>query len=284
MPRRPWPIVLLAALHFLGPIGNAILSAILMKVGLFTYLGLLFKHKTLFGLAEFFLLYPIAGIAIYAVKEWSYPVFLGVVATTAVRNYVTWTQYPQMLPIWLLVAIYVLHVSLVSYFLIPPVRAFFYDSKLRWWESKPRFHIETKAKIATADDEKTSPCEIVNISEGGFFIKTSRKLNPGDVVEVEATLINRKLHLKAEVVYRRAQGMKGFGAKFIGLEPQARQMLKNVMKGLKFMGVETRSGQNKWTEDLVGWSKEVIRTGNGLVPKPVTAFPSSADTGPEATA
>ncbi|MEW6057383.1 MAG: hypothetical protein AB1540_12295, partial [Bdellovibrionota bacterium] len=64
---RPWPIVILAACYFFAPLGNAILSAFLMEVGLGSYFKLLFEQKSLLELMAIFAIYPIAAYSIYSI-------------------------------------------------------------------------------------------------------------------------------------------------------------------------------------------------------------------------
>lgn len=58
----------------------------------------------------------------------------------------------------------------LGYFITPRVRHLYFDPKMRWWRTKPRF--ETHLPMMTESGGKWDYPVIKNISEGGCFIET----------------------------------------------------------------------------------------------------------------
>jgi hypothetical protein len=271
MRTRPWPIVILALFYLIAPIGNALLGAWLTRTSPIYYFHLLMLKKTWYELLTFVALFPIAGIAIFAIKKWSYPVFLAVSVTTFYGNYQNWVHYPQVMSLAFLVGLYVFNIALVSYFLLPAVRAPYFNKRLRWWESKPRYLVNLRGDL-TGDFGKKK-CVITDLSEGGLFLQTTRKLEQGEVITVETQLFHRQVSFLGKVVYFRNSPEKGYGVQFSDQSPENRRALRQLVRGLRLIGVPERNGAPNLAEDFIEWARLVASTGRGLVPTPESAWP-----------
>jgi len=260
---RPWPIVILAILHLLGPIGNVFLSAALQDVHPWLYLVTLLQTASWWGLIDFFVLIPVAGMAIYACKKWSYPVFLAVAADTVYSNFLTWHQAPEAFPLALLIVTVFLDIAFVAYFLFPAVWATYSDPRLRWWESKPRYFVRLLCRVRDREGEKH--CVVTDIAEGGIFVKTSKTLLNDLPVQLSVSFFGEGFTASGRVVYFRPSPVPGYGIQFIHTRESARA-IRRLTRALKLAGVKTR-GTVSWREDLIGWMGKVLRTGKGLVPE-----------------
>src|SRR3989344_6678525 len=147
MKRKPIPIIILALFHILEPIFKVPLYSYLLKVPPKKLMGSLFINASTLELLEFFLFFPIAGVGIFLTRSWSYPLFIGIEVWTFYRHFDTWQRYPQYFTLPILLTFYFLNFVVVTYFLIPAVRATYFDKKIRWWESRPRFLVKLNAKI-----------------------------------------------------------------------------------------------------------------------------------------
>jgi Tfp pilus assembly protein PilZ len=81
----------------------------------------------------------------------------------------------------LFVHLFIYSVSLV-YFINPRIRHLYFDPKLRWWRTKPRF--ETHMPFVMRSDSAWHYPILRNISEGGCFIETPHPLSMGDTIQV----------------------------------------------------------------------------------------------------
>jgi hypothetical protein len=167
MEKKPWPILVLAMIHFMEPIA---------KIFFYSWLWnqsptIFFEPWTLdtaYFRALFFFGFPIAGFAIYMVKNWSLPVFMGVQAVTLIGHIQNFSRSPESFPVYLVAGVTALNCLVVCYFLVPAVRAAYLDPRLRWWEAKPRYRVNWDFKCDL--NGKSYKGHILNISEGGMFL------------------------------------------------------------------------------------------------------------------
>ena len=75
MRRRPWALVILAGLHFLAPIGNIILNAVIQKTNVMEYFVFAMSPGYLMRNWVIIVAPVVAGIAIYACQRWSFFVY-----------------------------------------------------------------------------------------------------------------------------------------------------------------------------------------------------------------
>ena len=260
---RPWPIVILAVLHLLGPVGNLFLSAWVQKQTINDYFYSLIHTSSTWGLIDFFVLLPLAGIALYLCKKWSYPVFLVIAGTTVYSNFTTYQQYSDMFTLNMFLITFILDAVFVGYFLIPAVRAPYIDPRLRWWESKPRYLIRFRTILTNS--QKKSNGVMMDISQGGAFVKTSSPLNTQEPVRLSFSVLGKEFNVKGQIVYQRQGKVPGYGVQFLHTA-QSKRSIKRLTRGLKNMGIPTRT-QFDWKSDLITWVADFVTTGKGLIPK-----------------
>jgi hypothetical protein len=264
MRTRPWPLVILAALHLIAPFGNILFSAYLQRISLSVYLTGLFHYSSWYELAGFFFLWPLAGFAIYQIREWSYPVFLSVYLLCFYNNYQTWREFPQLLNITGMITIHVVNMAVVGYFLIPAVRMTYFDKKFRWWEAKPRYKIDLDSEIVM--DGKIDRGHIVNISEGGAFVETRALLERGIPGTISFQVLSREFKVSFRVVHKNVSGMKGYGLEFLH-DKATQTRMRWLAQGFKLLGVNTRDGVIKKRKSFAIWAVRFMMTGKGSVPK-----------------
>lgn len=263
MRQRPWPIMILALFHFLAPLGNGILSAFLEGRPLLRYFEMLIHGKPWWALADFFLLPPLAGWAIYKCRSWSYPIFLLSAATTVYTNYLSWKGHPQLFSFPMFLASTMLDVAFVTYFLLPTVRVMYMDPKMRWWDSKPRFLVRLRGRVGT--DSASGRCMITDVSEGGVFIRTTVPLKVGQGIRVAFHFFDRIFSIKGEVVYSTQRAKAGYGVRFSHNRQSGRDM-KRLTRALRVAGVARRNPVN-WREDFRAWLKTLLTSGKGFTPR-----------------
>jgi len=257
--------VILAIGHIVAPLFNLILSVVLSGVGFFEYLS---SFRSFVDFFEFFFLFPIAGIAILAFRWWSYVVFIAVWGWSFYYNYLSWSAYPDHFPLVTLIGFYIVPFLLVGYFMIPAVRAPYFNGRLRWWESKPRYMINTSAKLF--ENGKEHQCGIINISEGGAFITSN--FDPAENTSVDINLKKDGLNLtiKGKIVHFQAVGMgngTGIGVKFDDdNSKEETQKLRDLISALKLLKVDCiRTKESHW-ESLVDWLLTLFKSGRGFFP------------------
>jgi uncharacterized membrane protein len=272
MIRKPWPIVIISIIFFVIPIMNILGTYFFLKADyLFTdYLKSLFFDSVNF-LPLFNMVVPslVAGIAVYSVKKWSYPVFL------VCMSWITWQMFYKFsyhfsaseLIITVLLPM-LINIAYVSYILLPKVRAPYYDPRLRWWETKPRYVFETDIKITYADI--VTEGKMTNISEGGLFAIIPTAIEPNTILKLNLSILENDLEILAKIVYRKPDGTS-HGLQFHEVTGDQKKALKKIINNLATNNYEMTRPIPRWDEDFIKWFKTLITTGKGFVPE-VTSY------------
>ena len=264
---RPWPLVILALLYWLEPFFSAALNAHLSQAGYWHYLVTSFHQETAWSLLEQYGLYPLAGIAIFAMKAWSYPIFMAVTIFGVVREFEAWRSMPHFMTVAEFLSFTFLNFGLVTYFLIPSVRKVYFNRHLRWWEAKRRYAIHVPAELQTPGRpaEKVK-CIITNISEGGVFIKCAKNFESEGTLLLHFSLMGRKIVMDTCIVHRGTTGIRGYGLQFIH-SATSRAMMKQVIQGLICLGLDPTSKTPHLKESFHVWLSRLCSTGKGIVPE-----------------
>lgn len=270
MLRRPWPLVILSLLYMIGPALNIWVSARLMKIGVISYLNdYLFRvHWTQIAIVLF--AYPVAGFSIFMMRRWSYPVFLFVVGTVTVMNFRAYLNAPEIFSAWAFVLVNVLNVGIVTYFLMPAVRNVYFDRKVRWWQTRPRYKVEIPAQLS-ADNQWKHPAVISNFSQGGAFVRSEVPLPSGDILLI-FSFFGHELQVKGRYTHYRelsrlSEGdtAHGYGVQF-QLNRQQRKILRNIANELRVNGYDVTLQAAPWHQDFVRWVN-LVKKGRGLLPE-----------------
>lgn len=265
MHRKPWPIVILALLHLLEPLPKIVLYAYRTDTDIFVFTQKFFEHENFVYALEFFLLFPIAGFAIWMVKRWSLPVFIlieGYVLFTQIRGH---QEIPDVVSLPLISLFIVLNISVVTYFLIPAVRVAYMDPKLRWWESKTRYKVDMNAKFE--DESGIHDIKLSDIAEGGAYVLSDMNTDLKRHGYISFTHLNFSLKIEGEIVYFGKPGVSEFGFKFNNLDPKTNKDIKKLMRAIKKQGAESTRPTDIWYKDFKKWTAELFTTGKGLIPE-----------------
>ena len=266
MKSRPWPIVILALLHILAPVGNLFTSAWLQHTSAKSLLWVLLHTENAWGLFDFFCLLPIAGVAIYLCKKWSYPVFLLVAGITVFENFLAWRTAPEVVPLGYVIVTFLLDAIFVAYFVIPNVRKVYMDPRVRWWESKPRYLVDTALSLpAESADATPNEATIRDFSEGGIFISTSADLSPHKHLKLAFTILNIPLEVESKLVYHRKGDAPGYGLQFLHTR-ETLKIARRIATALKKSKFRERT-EYDWKSDLIVWFVDLIKHGKGIVPE-----------------
>ena len=90
---------------------------------------------------------------------------------------------------------------------------------------------QVRAIAASVERRRQLPGSLVNLSPGGLEIATEAVLVPGDVVEVEARVLEHRLDARCQVVHTRADRESGTvvaGLRFLRQQPNVLGMLESI--------------------------------------------------------
>lgn len=267
MIRKPWPIIFISLVFFLIPIFNIINTYFIIGTDFpfFDYIySLTLIPKNYLHLFDMIVPSFVAGIAVYCVKKWSYPVFLTCMLWITTRMFITFSSHWSFWEItFSLFVPMVINILYVSYVLLPNMRAAYINPRLRWWETKPRYFFSTNIEIFFND--KTILGQISNISEGGLYCVIPTSIEPNSLVKVKFTILGSEIKAQAKIVYRKPDEVS-HGVQFFNIPRAQKKRLKKIMARLANENYEAVRPVPVWTEDLAKWFKTLIKTGKGFVP------------------
>jgi hypothetical protein len=257
MKTKPWPLMMLALINFLCPIGNVLLSAKLEHISVLQYL----HEGQLMDLLTILIAPWIGAFAVFSVKKWSYPVFLAVMTYQAGNLFYQAHVYPDILNTKLVFLLSMLNLALVSYFLSPRVRIVYYDQRLKWWESSPRYDVTIECLIGGKQGQGCK-AQVLNISLGGVFLKCSKELKVGADIELALEAAHDSVSMIGKVLYSRNGG---YGVQFTHDKVRMGQ-IKTLIKHLRATGIKPTPKVLKM-EDFRNWAKTKALKPTGWLPE-----------------
>lgn len=268
MRRRPWPLVVLAFLHLLAPMGNLIVNAWIAKQEVLAYMVKALSPDYL-ALNWPILIVPlVAGFAIYACKPWSFMVYLGAMLSLLVLSYEGLMSKSQGVSLWLVGLVFILNIVAVAYVLLPAVRSIYFDRRLRWWEIQPRYRCFYRCQWSPAEKPTSQFKGVIgNISQNGLFMQANESLPESSVIEIQFTPGRDKpLTLRGRLVNHARADAIGFGVQFIHT-PESEKLMKTLIRDLEDQGMRLTSQMDRPEDSLSYWLRTLLRTGRGLLPR-----------------
>ncbi|MBM4303201.1 MAG: PilZ domain-containing protein [Deltaproteobacteria bacterium] len=133
---------------------------------------------------------------------------------------------------WSLLSHLGIYLLSLSYFINPRVRHLYFDPKMRWWRTKPRF--ETFLPLVIQRENHWDYPTMRNISEGGCFLETSQL---GGVAEKVFVYILLPIPLSVSVIkvegevrwVSNSQSKRGMGIQFHGLSQSEQSVIREFV-------------------------------------------------------
>ncbi len=134
------------------------------------------------------------------------------------------------------------------------IRVPYFFPRIRWWESDPRYKLEIATEINREGSNKLEGV-VMDISQGGCFIKTHAYYQFGETVDLVFSIFERSLKCQGQVVWKtesRVTHPKGIGVKFQNLDKETVFCLRQAtMKLKKLTRIYTEMSKEKnWQEYL----------------------------------
>lgn len=268
MERKPWPLIVLALLHFFEPQVKLLFYSWLWHLPVGTLLQSLSAQQNSWRTFLFLFSFPIAGIAIFVVKNWSLPVFFAIQIITLCQHLYDAAFSPTHLPIAYAVLFIFLNLVVTTYFLLPAVRVAYLDPRVRWWESKPRYQVRWPAYLT--QDTRAFEATISNISEGGFFCELPQRTPLETTQEVVASFSfqERRFEVRGEFRHSHFAEQKSFyGVEFVGLPTSLLRSLKSCLRELDRLGTPRKPARENPFKSFRRWFVRLVTTGKGLLPE-----------------
>jgi hypothetical protein len=256
MKQRPWPIVILSFFHVVAPVGNILFNAYLSKVPLPLYFQALLLPQNRVTLLIFTLVPILGALLIFLCRKWSWMAYVALMIVPVSYSLLEYSKNATTVMALGLAFFFFINFLVVGYFLKPAVRRLYFDPRMRWWETKPRYKADFQCQVELED--KQFWVEIKNISEGGAFLEALQEFNEGDHLKLYFKDPAGVIALNGEVVYRRNAKPLGYGFKFDKASSRDSR-LKSLIRKLESEGTLINSRMPGPEDTFVGWLKTVFK-------------------------
>ena len=181
MKEKPLIFKILLILFLIEPIIKIFYFKALTEFDYYVILSNLLSRTGLRDIFDFWLVFPIAGIALIKLRKWSYFIFISMMIYT-IFSLMTYEKYtwPYNSETPFSYHYFIVGISIVSLilFLFPSIREPFFNKRLRWWETKTRFKTNIPCKIISS--KGTFETKILNLSQSGAFLKDAYNFRSGE--------------------------------------------------------------------------------------------------------
>lgn len=264
MKRKPWALVILAILHLFAPIGNIFINSQLMKISPLTYFQALFLKENLVHAFIFLVIPVLLSASIYACRNWSYKAYISLMMVPFVYSFISWLETPSITTGFVLAVFYAFNISLVSYFLLPAIRQIYFDPRLRWWETKPRYAVDIKCEIKFEDKKIIG--QIKNFSVGGLYLESTEQIPNDAALDISFEYATELYSIHGNPVFFKASPPAGYGVKFI-TELGADRKIAGLIEKLKVSSPIVNARNLGEEDSLKFWLKTAFKTKSAWVPE-----------------
>jgi hypothetical protein len=272
MHRRPWPIVFLAVLQLLSPIGTVVFSAIANRIGIFDQLRIIWTHAPLMDRFAIFVM-PIAlAWLIYFTKKVGLFFIAATVIYTFTKNIIEWRSIGDLSSWAMLIFVNFCNFALIAYLLAPSVREIFLNPHVRWWEREPRYILNIEAAVFQGDHEQA--CYLQDISsQGASFQCLPGIIHRGDTVKLKFKYKKHEIAFMANIMYERTINGDStqFGLRRIDENRHSGEsmLMSNLIAELKKNKCPTTQMDADSKKSLISWAKRAARSPQAWFPEKI---------------
>jgi hypothetical protein len=126
--------------------------------------------------------------------------------------------------------------AMIGYFLLPEMRRPYWYKSHRNWRKSPRYDFKIPCKFTIKGKEGYNPCQLIDISIGGAFIRPECTLKKGDRIQLHFESPHFSFIVPCKIVdeYVKSDGT-GYGIKFFPLQFGNKNGLVRLIKGLEHL-------------------------------------------------
>jgi hypothetical protein len=266
MNRRPWPIVILALIQLVIPLFNIGISALASGLSVSNFFTAQMQFVPMWKIFVFYLMAPMSGLAIYMCKKWSFFAFMSFQMIILATNIVE-IQGQSNVTLAIPIVIFAANTGLLIYFMLPAVQRVYFDDRLKWWETKPRYIVDIE--MDTKGAWGMFPGTILNISEGGCNFRTtdSEKLlkKSGKVV---FNVLGKRYILKGKVAFaKETKNGHEYGIMFTKMNEKKILEIKNLIGAIHKLGFKKNIERLNWKSDFTKWFNSDLVGQKNLLPQ-----------------
>jgi hypothetical protein len=253
MNKRPFQIVLLAALQFISPLIYLIFASVHYELSFVSTINEIFALTSGVRLLEIFIL-PIAlGFLILNTKKTGYRFVIAASVYLIVRSLLAFSASNSTDPVFPIVFSNVICILGLIYLIRPRTREIYFNPKLRWWEHDLRYIVNLPATLTRTGD-KAFRGTLQNIANGGAGVETTEgELLIDEMVTLEFKHQNIAFKILAKTVWQRTipEGPKYLGLQWASDADNAeRSKVRRLIRTLKESRTPTTRPVTHFWEDM----------------------------------
>ncbi len=266
MRRRPWPLIILAVLHLIAPIGNIIFNAYLLDRSIPSYFVYALSPEYLVTNWVIIVAPIVAGFSIYSCKRWSFFVYLVSITALFVFSYEGYHSKSHLIGLLPVILVYFTNILVVSYFLIPTVRNIYFDRRMRWWEIQARYKSDFKCNWSSHSSTQSHNGIVSNISINGLFLKSDELPKDKDILSIKVHFGAQVMGFKGEAIIHNRVDALGFGLKF-NHDKESKKQAQTIVDFLESKGHRITQLDARPEDSFSFWLRTLLTTGKGFFPK-----------------
>lgn len=273
MYRRPWPIVVLATIQFLTPLGSLVFSALANKVSLSVMTKYVLQTSSFFEHIVFFVFPVLQAILILNARRLGYFVLLAINLYLIVANFMDWgaLKDPNAIQMGLILVVNLIMIVFLAYLGLPRVRKVYFDSSIRWWETPLRYLMEVECRVIQTE-RKIDTFRIVDIALGGAGLVGEvgvPGLKIGAPISVEFRRWGHEYLFEGDIVWSRvdSDGKSRLGVRWKLYSKTEQREIRSLIGSLRAEKVPIVRDLPGWKEDFVSWSRIARRSVQAWVPE-----------------
>lgn len=256
MNRRPGPIVLLAILQFFSPFLYVLIASFTYDLSIGATAREIFTLNSGMRNLEVFFLPLILGALIYGMRRTGYYFVMAASIYLIVRGILAFLDSNETDPVLPIILTNGLSLLVIAYFARRKTRDLHFNSRLRWWETDPRYIVNLPASV-TRIGTKPLKAHVQNIAAGGAGIETSESgFLTDETIHVEFQHEGVEYRLNARVVWERPNGTN----QFLGIQwaeddnsNAERSKVRRLARNLRAKKTPTTRVIAPWWQDLKSW-------------------------------
>lgn len=265
MKQRPWPLLTLALAHLLTPVGNILVNSWLLEVNIKNYVEILLLPQNIGHAFVFFIVPIVSAVLIFIFRKWSYYAYICVMMIPFFYSLNSWLEQPKVATGIALILFYAVNIVIVRYFMHSAVRKVYFDARLRWWETKPRYLTDFVGHLMIQGQELTG--QVKNISDGGLYLECESQIPLNEMFDLKFKFGEEEYKLAGSAVYKRTSAPAGYGLK-LQLNSEMKTQLQKLLKHLEAEG-SLVAGRVPGPEDSFAfWFKSLSHSSSAWVPQP----------------
>lgn len=265
MKKKPWSIIVLSVLHWISPIGNILVNAYQTQVSVPEFVSALFIPGNEIHFFVLVLLPLISGFCIFHCRKWSYAVYICLMIIPFIYSFMTLKGNYELYDVTFRLLVYFVNVLIVGYFMMPNIRNIYFNPRIRWWQTDPRFETDFLAEIFL-QDEKIGSGQIKNISVGGFFIAMTEALELEKNVNIRFSSEEQKFDIVGRPVFHRTFAPAGYGFK-MEIGESKKSGVRELVKKLKAKGALVQGRAPSPEDSFKSWLSKAWRSRSAWIPE-----------------